>query len=178
MAYGSLFLSSFDYTAVEKNRIRSNSLLNPPYFNSVTITEPEKNKREDLSSELYNIYLSKYEGLSSIYKPITDQLENEFEKKNISQNVYKTSFDIINSLSESILFKLSLDNIYPSKYGTLILDWEDENSNDEFSLEIGNNCFGYFSELNGKDTFNIDEAEYNQENINLLQKRIQEFFNR
>lgn len=178
MAYGSLFLSSFDFTAVEKKRIRSNSLLNPPYFNSVVITEPEKNKwEEELSSELPNIYLSNYESLS-VYKPITNQLKNEFEKKHISQNVYKTSFNIINSLSESVLFKLSLDNIYPSKYGTLILDWEDENSNDEFSLEIGNNCFGYFSELNGKDTFNIDEAEYNKENINLLQKRIQEFFNR
>ena len=63
-------------------------------------------------------------------------------------------------------------------YGTIIFDWEDPNSSDEFSLEVGNNCFGYFSELEGKDVVNVQEVKSIPKEINRLSVKIQEFYAR
>ena len=53
------------------------------------------------------------------------------------------SLQIINFLSPSILYYLDSENIYPTKFGTIIMDWEFSNNN-LLSLEIAKKSIGYF----------------------------------
>jgi hypothetical protein len=62
------------------------------------------------------------------------------------------NLDVDKKIIENILliFKhLSIEpEIYKTKFGTVILDWE--NGDNIFSLEIAKQSFGYFIEIGGK----------------------------
>ncbi|MBK0382043.1 hypothetical protein I5M32_03645 [Pedobacter sp. SD-b] len=82
---------------------------------------------------------------------------NKVEKKffqllnlnEISSEVYNNSYSLLTEFPEFILEEIDVENIYTSKYGTLLLDFEYDNKN-IFSLEIGKDSIGYFSEINSK----------------------------
>jgi hypothetical protein len=173
MLLTNLLISGFDYNSVERERV-----INSNFLTSNLVEEVVYYKENESSFERQNTYLFDFNSISSVYQTISLKLKEEFEKNNISSDVYKTSYDLISLLPESILFKLKEDDLYPTNYGTLVLDWEDEKSNDEFSLEVGNNCFGYFSEFDGKDTINVEEVAFSTEEVNELHKKIEEFYQR
>jgi len=50
----------------------------------------------------------------------------------------------------------NINNLYESSYGTAILEYEIDNSN--FTIEIGEKSFGYFSEKDGDYLKIIDEV--------------------
>mgnify|MGYP003591351189 CR=1 FL=1 len=177
MILSSFLLSGLDYQADKREKLKNRNFLIPSFSAEVLVSESEFEIDENIA-EYSNCFLFDYIGISSIYKSVISKLKNEYEKNSISSNVYKTSYDLINLLPESVLYKLNLDNVYASKYGTLILDWEDNDSSDEFSLEIGNDCFGYFSEFKGKDSVNVEEVKYSIENVDSLHKDMEDFFNR
>lgn len=171
MLVTSLLLSGLDYNAVGRSQtIKSN------FSNPYLVEEVVSYKGIDDFLEAKNSYLLDFNSISDIYQTISLKLKDEFEKNSISADVYKTSYDLISLLPESILFRLREDNVYPTNYGTVVLDWEDDNSNDEFSLEIGNSCFGYFSERDGKDMINVEEVDFNSQEVSNLHKRIEEFY--
>ena len=60
------------------------------------------------------------------------------------------SLKIIQSLPPSILSYLKPENVYPTKMGTIIMDWEIDENN-ILSLEIAKKSVGYFVEMNGID---------------------------
>ncbi len=173
MLLTNLLLSGLDYNAVERGRIINSNFLMPNLVEEVVSYEDS-----DSFLETNNTYLFHFDSISSVYQTISSKLKEEFEKSNISSDVYKTSFDLISLLPESILFKLAEDNVYPTNYGTIVLDWEDNESNDEFSLEIGKDCFGYFSEFDGKDTINVEEVAFSSKEVSELHKKIEEFYQR
>lgn len=173
MLLTNLLLSGLDYNTAEKNRIINSNFLKPNLIEEIVTYEETDN-----FTETKNTYLFDFKGIKDVYQKISSILKDEFEKGSISSNVYKTSFDLVSLLPESVLIKLEDENVYPTNYGTIVFDWEDNNSNDEFSLEIGNSCFGYFSEFNGKDTINVEEVEFDYQEVNMLHKRIEEFYQR
>lgn len=138
----------------------------------------ESRYKSELDNAASTFYLLETSAQNDIYRSITIKLNSQFENKEISSNVYKTSFDVIQSLPESIIRKINLEDIYSTEYGTIVLDWQSfkKNSNDEFSLEIGNNCMGYFYENDGEDMLNIQEVKTTDEEINILHKNIEAFF--
>ena len=155
MLLTNLLISGFDYNSVERERV-----INSNFLTSNLVEEVVYYEENESSFESKNTYLFDFNSISSVYQTISLKLKEEFEKNNISSDVYKTSYDLISLLPESVLFKLNEENLYPTNYGTLVLDWEDEKSNDEFSLEVGNNCFGYFSEFDCVRTGHFEIADY------------------
>ena len=81
---------------------------------------------------------------------------NNLKTPKISSEIIRNYLQIINALSPSILYYLDSENIYPTKFGTIILDWE-FNNNNLLSLEIAKNSVGYFMEKNGKDYKEVEE---------------------
>lgn len=173
MLLANLILGGLDYNAVDRDRISNSNFLKPSLVEEVINYEESESLLETKST-----YLFEFKGISSVYRTISLKLKEEFEKGSISSDVYKTSYNLISYLPESILFKLESDNVYPTNYGTVVLDWQDDKSLDEFSLEIGNSCFGYFSELDGKDVINVEEVSFSFEEVNELHNRIEEFYQR
>ena len=168
-----LLLSGFDYSVTEKKRILPTNLLGKNRIENVRDFDENKNQFNFFADDVLLIDFSDNE---SIYSKVEKKLKISFDDNLISANVYKTSFNLINEIPESVLFLLDFDNIYPTKYGTLVLDWGIENSTDEFSLEIGNECFGYFYELNGKDIANVQEVKFNYKEVNNLYTKIEDFY--
>jgi hypothetical protein len=75
---------------------------------------------------------------------------NNFGTPKINSEIIINSLKIIQSLPPSILNYLKPENIYPTKMGTIIMDWEIDDSN-ILSLEIAKKSVGYFVEMNGTD---------------------------
>ena len=171
--FTNLLVSGLDHGALERKRINDSNFLTSSIVQEVI----EYDQSEDYIN-YSNTYLVDFISISRVYDSISERLKDEFEKNNISSGVYKTSFDLISLLPESILLKLELENIYPTNYGTIVLDWEDLVSNDEFSLEIGKDCLGYFSEFEGKDTVNVEEVKFSPEEVNILHNKIEHFYKR
>lgn len=97
----------------------------------------------------------------------------------ISSDVINNSLDIVNLLRPTVLYHLSPENVYPSQFGTIIMDWDFGNGN-LFSLEIAKNSVGYFTESDGdpqiqKDRINFNSDDFNSEIINSIHQDIAQF---
>lgn len=75
---------------------------------------------------------------------------NNLGTSKISSEIIINSLKIIKSLPPSILNYLKPENIYPTKLGTIMMDWEIDNDN-ILSLEVARKSIGYFVEMNGED---------------------------
>lgn len=84
---------------------------------------------------------------------------------NLDPIIINNALNIINQIPPSILYHLRPENIYPSKYGTLILDWEFNDENNIVSFEVAKNSIGYFVEKDGKNIKQVDEITLNDDNI-------------
>ena len=169
-----LFVTSgFDYNIDNRNRISTSSLLTSPIMEEVREFQINETVLNTQSA-----FLLDYISSSNIYSLIANILKDSFDSHKIRSNVYKTAFDIVNRLPESVLSKIDTEDIYPTNYGTIVLDWNYNNSDDEFSLEIGDSCFGYFSEYDGSDIVRVDEVEFSTQNISQLHSDIEEFYKR
>ena len=83
---------------------------------------------------------------------------NNYNTQKIDPKIINNTINIINSLSPSILNYLRPENIYPSKTGTIIIDWEIDCKN-ILSLEIAKKSIGYFLEVNGVDFKQVHQIE-------------------
>lgn len=135
------------------------------------------------SNQLFNIshvdYIEK-----SIVREIMEisQLEdnwNGFGTSQISSDVINNALNIVSLLRPTVLCHLSPENVYPSKFGTIIMDWDFGNGN-IFSLEIAKQSIGYFTEYRGepqiqKDCINFNFDNNNSEIINSIHSDIAQF---
>lgn len=104
---------------------------------------------------------------------------NGFGTSQISADVINNALSIVNLLRPTVLCYLSPENIYPSKFGTIIMDWDFGNGN-IFSLEIAKQSVGYFTEIDGnpqiqKDLIKFDYDNNNSEIINSIHSDISTF---
>lgn len=84
------------------------------------------------------------------------EILNELESEIINKDVKRNTVDIIRNLPALFLMNFNINNLYESSYGTAILEYEIDNSN--FTIEIGEKSFGYFSEKDGDYLKIIDEV--------------------
>lgn len=105
-------------------------------------------------------YYLMYNQQDSIIKKIMNNLQSENIAEDVQFNVNK----IIEKLPEIFIDNiLSKENMYSSSYGTFIIDFE-ENGN-VFSLEVGTNSIGYFSEIDSKTKNFCEEISIDAENF-------------
>lgn len=90
---------------------------------------------------------------------------NNFGTPKINSEIILNSLKIIQYLPPSILNFLKPENVYPTKMGTIIMDWEIDENN-ILSLEIAKKSVGYFVEVNGKDYKEVEKI--NIEDISLI----------
>lgn len=81
---------------------------------------------------------------------------NNFGTPKINSEIIVNALKIIQSLPPSILYYLVPENVYPTKMGTIIMDWE-INQDNILSLEIAKNSIGYFVEMNGDDYKEVEK---------------------
>lgn len=115
-------------------------------------------ERVDLKTTYYLYNNSVNSKIDFIKKQLEYLLKTNDTDLKIGTEVYNNSYFIFEELYPSILEHLSIEDIYTSNYGTLIIDWEKEN-NDVFSLEIGSEYLGYFIEVNGNDEKQVDKIK-------------------
>lgn len=107
-------------------------------------------------------------------KRITMLEELDLEISN--RKVKKNAIEIIRNLPALFIMNFDITNLYKSSYGTAILEYEINNSN--FTIDIGENSFGYFSEVNGEFLTINEEVtinDINSENDIVLGKLNQDF---
>ncbi|WP_312205989.1 hypothetical protein [Epilithonimonas hominis] len=124
---------------------------------------------------------NKQESLNDFYldhsnesKRITMLEELDLEISN--RKVKKNAIEIIRNLPALFIMNFDITNLYKSSYGTAILEYEINNSN--FTIDIGENSFGYFSEVNGEFLTINEEVtinDINSENDIVLGKLNQDF---
>jgi len=136
-----------------------------------------------LSNQLFNVsHVDHIE--KSIVREIMEisHLEddwNGFGTSQISSDVINNALNIVSLLRPTVLCHLSPENVYPSKFGTIIMDWDFGNGN-IFSLEIAKQSIGYFTEYRGepqiqKDRINFNFDNNNSEIINSIHSDIAQF---
>lgn len=133
---------------------------------------------EELYIETPKSYIGNFSCINNVEK-IESKLFQLFNLRQISPEVYNNSYDLIANFPEFILGRIDLDNIYTSQYGTLLIDFEFTNKN-IFSLEIGKNSVGYFSEINSEthsfcESLKTKDTEGNTINSELISLEIENF---
>jgi hypothetical protein len=123
--------------------------------------------------------------VSELTKSIT--LKDEFIEEILSFQSLKENWDgygavplEVKSASNAlkILDKIGTSNIakvneiYPNTHGTLTIEFENKNT-EKLHLEIGNDSFAYFVELNGVDVSFYNNLSFSNENIKELIGNIQ-----
>jgi len=76
-----------------------------------------------------------------------------------SYSVIQNSLKFIKKLSDNLIDNLELDEVTPSNYGTIILEWEKENN--YVSIEIGESEIGFFYEIDGVEHIG-DSVKFNE----------------
>jgi hypothetical protein len=92
---------------------------------------------------------------------------NNFGTPKINSEIISNSLKITQALPPSILNYLKPENVYPTKMGTIIMDWEIDENN-ILSLEIAKKSVGYFVEMNGNDYKEIEKIDIEDSGHSLL----------
>lgn len=115
---------------------------------------------DTLKSENLNFY-------ENLVKSLIDE--------NISSSVFNNTLKIYNSLSTTIANNISLEDIYNSNNGTVIMDFELD-FNNVFSLEIGNKEIGYFSEIKSERGVFCQNSLIDESTIKNLNRELESFY--
>jgi|GEM_PF-5942114 len=77
--------------------------------------------------------------------------------------VFLNVYNFLKSLPTYVIGNLNKDEITPTPYGTIVLDW---NKNDELvSVEIGETECGFFSEFNDNTNMELDAIPFTKDQI-------------
>ena len=94
---------------------------------------------------------------------------------NISSNVLNNTLKVYNSIPSYISKNIGLNDIYNSNNGTIVMDFEIDFDN-VFSIEIGKNEIGYFSEINAKRAFFCECVEIQNTSLKQLNTDLESFY--
>ncbi len=162
-----------------------NSMFNP--ITSIIIAAGSLSAIPFHSSNEFNTSLSIKEKIN-YYTPIASDLSGDLIKKiselsklnenwdgygaiAINQSVIVNSNKFIRKMPNAIKSQLRKENITPTPYGTIVLDWRTKNL--LVSVEIGSSKIGFFSEAENGENKSIDGIIFNE---NSLPKELLEAF--
>ncbi len=99
-----------------------------------------------------------------------NKLLEVLELKPVSVDVKNCTKEILTNITDLFIDSFNINDMYESYYGTIVLDYC--NNGLSFTIEIGNNTFGYFSfgyfsKRSNEDIFE-EEVFINEETINKL----------
>lgn len=149
-----------------RNLFENSFLDRDDYFANTNVSLSLKNKfflNKDVK-ENENCIIESIESIS-----LLNDNWNNFGTQKISSEIIVNSLKIIQSLPPSVLNYLKPENVYPTKMGTIIMDWEIDENN-ILSLEIAKKSVGYFVEINGDDYKEIEKISI--EDISLITSSI------
>lgn len=146
----------FENSIISKNDYFTNSNVNLSLKNKFFLNKEIKENENSIIESIKLISLLKNNW-------------NNFGTPKINSDIVINSLKIIQSLPPSILNYLRPENVYPTKNGTIIMDWEIDNNN-ILSLEIAKKSVGYFVEMNGEDYKEVENID--SENISLITSSI------
>lgn len=159
------------------------SSLSTDYRKNSYLANVVENNDNDIENFVDTSEQNYFKGFSNIdnVNKIKNQLFQLLSQTNISYSVYNNASNFLTDLPELVLEKIEIENIYCSKYGTVMVDLEVDDAN-LFSLEIGKDSAGFFSEVDSSTLNYCDEvATINKEgnviNSNVVIDAIEEFLN-
>jgi hypothetical protein len=165
------------------------SFLAQPYTNTkisfFIYTEPvsfgeEEEFSEEISSQILDLPI-KFKHLELLSSKLDYLLNLEDNWDNcgglaISEEVFLNAYQFLKTIPKKYQDKISPDNITPSSYGTICIDWFNLH-NELLSLEIGKTKIGFFTDFISKknivqDNIVIEEILHNPQNdlINILKQ--------
>jgi len=86
-----------------------------------------------------------------------------FEADALDSRTILNSNKFVQKLPSSIVSKLNKENVTPTPYGTIVLDWKA--GDDLISVEIGVTKIGFFSEINELHNPSIEGVPYNENEL-------------
>ncbi|UQB67946.1 hypothetical protein [Epilithonimonas zeae] len=109
---------------------------------------------EDLAQQNIEYLYDSNDSIQNLYflddheKSIRIKILDELQNMNVDTQIKINAINLIKELPSLFIENFNPEDFFETSYGTLILDFIKEDSN--FNIEIGQNSFGYFSEINGK----------------------------
>lgn len=70
------------------------------------------------------------------------------------------SFHFLHRLPEYVLEKIGSDNVYPTNYGTIIIDLINE-AEEKVSLELGRTKIGFYTSFDDGQNYSIEQVNFN-----------------
>lgn len=84
------------------------------------------------------------------------QIQRNLILEGVNPEVLSNTMNVLRNVSAFFLSNLNEENVYKSSYGTAIMELE--LADDLFTLEVGKDSFGYFSEVNGRINHKVEEV--------------------
>ncbi|TXH31504.1 MAG: hypothetical protein E6Q96_00065 [Cyclobacteriaceae bacterium] len=78
--------------------------------------------------------------------------------------VISNSIKFLEALPEYLADNLKEDDITPTPYGTIVIDWQNDRS-EKMSVEIGNQTLGFFSRFEDNDCPKINRVDFNENSL-------------
>lgn len=151
--------SGLNISAIDRKRVEENNFSS---FDFAPISLFEYQVDSPIIMSEKDLFYSYSVDLS---KRFVHEIHTKFKRNLISVNVAKKAIEVISSLSPSNLAFLDLSNIYITDNKTVVMDFF-YNEMDYFSLEIGKEDVGFFSEKDGE-IIDYCESVNLEEDINL-----------
>lgn len=113
--------------------------------------------------------------LKSEHLNFYDNLVKSLVDENISPDVFNNALKIYNALPTYVSTNISINDIYNSNVGTIIMDFEIDFDN-VFSLEVGKSEIGYFSEINSQTVSFCRNTSIDETSIRKLNSELENFY--
>lgn len=146
--------------------IELKELKNPPLAISVSVSETildidEKTHYLTVPIKFDNLAMS--ESKLNSFKLLATNWDG-YGASSIDEITIINSKKFLGALPEHVVDNVDLDDITPTPYGTIVIDWR--NSLGEMvSTEIGKNTFGFFSEFSDNESPKVDSVNFNENSI-------------
>jgi hypothetical protein len=87
-----------------------------------------------------------------------------YDADSIDPRVIANSKKFLAALPEYVIDQIALDNITPTSYGTIVIDWGNEKG-ELISTELGIKSFGFFSEFIDSNPLIIERVDFNENSL-------------
>lgn len=124
------------------NAINNGIVIFGPISGLKQIRFPKKSKWRDRLSKIMSIPLDR---------------NNEYFSS-VDASVVSNVRDFLNQIDEDLLEYLDMEDILPTPYGTITLDFE--KNNDTISIEIGESKIAFFTDFENKENIKLDGVNY------------------
>lgn len=115
---------------------------------------------------MLHFFMEAYKAKKLSYNSVLSYLEGTWYNETIERkyhgridaSVVSNVRDFLNQIDEDLLEYLDMEDILPTPYGTITLDFE--KNNDTISIEIGESKIAFFTDFENKENIKLDGVNY------------------